>query len=179
MKIENPAAFNFIFQDDVYLLSKDKANFVTTEKTVTAAVEETVTEAALVIETPKLSFNYLGQHKKKFLILAHYPGIEFMDAPHLAALESTLTRLGYVREDVAILNLASYPGALFEQLDGYFSPQLLLILGKQAIPPEMEALPFNKPVKIKQTGALFTFSFNELMNSNENKKAFWEQMKQL
>jgi hypothetical protein len=26
---------------------------------------------------------------------------------------------------------------------------------------------------------LLSFSFNEMMDNNENKKAFWEQMKQL
>jgi hypothetical protein len=34
-------------------------------------------------------------------------------------------------------------------------------------------------VQLNGCNTLFTFSFDEMMNSNDNKKAFWEQMKQL
>jgi hypothetical protein len=171
VNIENPLAFSFIMQDDLYLLNKDKMTNITTAR------PETV--IAPVLETPEPAFNYLGQHKKKFLIITHYPGLEFIDAAHLTALESTLNRLKFGLEDVAIFNSATYPGTAFEKLADFFNPQLLLILGRQALPAGIETVQFNKLVKINNCDALFTFGFDEMMNSNENKKAFWEQMKQL
>jgi DNA polymerase III psi subunit len=40
-------------------------------------------------------------------------------------------------------------------------------------------LPLNQPVQGKKTHVLYSFSFDEMMSSNDNKKAFWEQMKTL
>jgi hypothetical protein len=171
VNIENPLAFSFIMQDDLYLLNNDKITNTAT------AHPETVTTP--VFETPAPAFNYLGQHKKKFLIITWYPGLEFINAAHLAALESTLNRLKFGLEDVAIFNLANYAGTTFEKLADFFKPQLLLVLGRQAMPGGIETVEFNKTAKTNNCDALFTFSFDEMMNSNENKKAFWEQMKQL
>jgi len=171
MKIENPAAYSFILQDDIYLLGKDKNAYTA------AAPPATLPEP--VLQTPKANFNYLGRNKKRFLITVNYPGIEFMEVAHLAALESTLKRLNFAMDDVAIVNLASYAAVAFGELEDFFIPSLLLVLGKPALPGGLATLPFNKPTKHKQIDALFTFSFDEMMNSNDNKKAFWEQIKQL
>ena len=171
MKIENPLAFSFIMQDEIYLLNKDRQMY--------AAGLSAPAIAAPVLETPETRFNYLGKHKKRFLILTHYPGLEFMAENHLAALESTLKRLEFSLDDVAVFNLASSPDVTFEHLSVFFKPQLLLILGQSALPGGIGALELNKRLRLNSCTTLFTFSFNEMMESNENKKAFWEQMKQL
>ena len=171
MKIENPAAYSFILQDDIYLLGKDKNAY--TADAPPAALPEPV------LKTPKANFNYLGHNKKKFLITVNYPGTEFMEVAHLAALESTLKRLSFEMDDVAIVNLAGHPEVTSGELEDFFAPTMLLVLGKSALPRELDSLPFNKPTKHKQLDALLTYSFDEMMNSTENKKAFWEQIKQL
>jgi hypothetical protein len=171
VKIENPAALSFILHDDVYLLNADKAAYI-----LNAAPETTVGH---VLKTPEVSFNYLGSNKKQFLILVYYPGLEFMAAGHQAALESTLNRLKFDLDDVAVFNRANYPDVNFEALLEFFKPQLLLILGKPALPGGMAAPLFNKTGRMDTYSALFTFSFDEMMDSNENKKIFWEQIKQL
>jgi hypothetical protein len=167
MKVENPIAFSFIMQEDIYLLNNDKTAYAGHIK------------AQPVIETPVIDFNYLGKHKKKFLVIVHYPEFEFMDDKHLTALASTLKRLEFSLDDVAILNRRHYTDTTFEQLFDFFTPQNLLILGQQALPPGIEALALNKPKQIDNCHTLFTFSFNEMMDSTESKKIFWEQMKQL
>ncbi len=171
MRIENPAAFSFIIHEEIYLLNQDKIAY--RESAAPVPIPETI------LETPKLNFNYLGRHKKKFLIIVHYPGIEFMADNHLTALESTLKRLGFSLDDVAIFNLAANPGASFEQLSHFFSPDVLLVLGQQALAPGIDGLSLNTRAKIDNCVALFTYSFNDMMDNTENKKAFWEQMKQL
>jgi hypothetical protein len=171
MKIENPIAFNFIMQDEIYLLAKDKIFYTDKVEPESATV--------LPLETPAPIFNYVGQNKTQFLVIVHYPDADFMAGQHLAALESTLKRLGLALADVAIVNRATYAAATFHQLSDFFAPQKLLILGHNALPEGMEPLSFNKTVKLSNCHTLFTYSFNEMMESNDHKKAFWEQMKQL
>lgn len=183
MTVENPMAYSFIMQDDVYLLNADKLQYAQPQETVTptavAEPEPVYAPAASAVAPEPVSFKYLGGNKKGFLVITHYPEQDFMYDKHLAALESTLTRLGFTRDDIAIVNRVHYANTDFDILAGFFAPKKLLILGKHAVPGKMEALELNK---LKQAGtltALLTFSFDEMMDSVEHKKAFWEQMKQL
>src|SRR5438132_9164076 len=98
MKIENPVAFSFIMQDEIYLLAKDKMSY--------AAKGEPESMPLPIPETPVVAYNYLGQNKKQFLVMVHYAGLEFMAAQHQAALESTIKRMGLGLPDVAIVNRA-------------------------------------------------------------------------
>jgi hypothetical protein len=166
MKIENPAAFRFIMQEDIYLLPPDK------------------TEQNMEIEQPALTtkipdINYLGGYKKGFLIVAHYTNEQYMAAGHMAALENILKRKEYGLDDVAIFNRFAYPNLDFEQIQAHFNPQKLLLLGKNALPESLPALTFNQPQKVNNTQALYTFGFDEMMDNTPNKKAFWEQVKNL
>ncbi|GAB2987144.1 hypothetical protein GCM10027049_28820 [Mucilaginibacter puniceus] len=166
MKIENPAAFRYIMQEDIYLLAADK------------------TEQPIVIEQPVITtqitdLNYLGKYKKGFLIVAHYANEAYMAAEHMAALESILKRKEYGLDDVAIFNRFTYPDVDFEQLQTYFNPRKLLLLGKNALPANLPALTINQPQNINGYPALYTFSFDEMMDNTPNKKAFWDQVKNL
>ena len=177
MTIENPLAFSFIMQDDIYLLPQDKTAFA--DKPAVAAIPEPVEIIIPVVETQSISFNYLGGHKKNFLIIVHYPGLEFMDEKHLTALENTLKRLEYSLDDTAIFNIAKHAAVTFEQLEKFFNPKKLLIMGATSLPVGIDQLSLNSVKKASNRDALFTFSFDEMMTSNENKKVFWEQIKQL
>ncbi len=166
MKIENPAALRFIMQEEIYLLPADK-----TEQPIA------ITQPVLI--TKSIDYNYLGKYKKGFLIVTHYTNEEYMFAEHIAALENILKRKEYSMDDVAIFNLFTYPQLDFEQLQSYFNPKKLLLLGKNALPANLPALTFNQPQKINEYTALYTFSFDEMMDNIPNKKAFWDQMKNL
>lgn len=175
MNIENPLAFSFILQDDLYLLNNDKEAYINNPASQALAPEP----IAVAEETMPLSFNYLGKHKKNFLVIAHYPGIDFMAEKHLSALESTLKRLEFSMEDVAILNRANHAEVTIQQLMDFFKPQKLLLLGANALPAAMDLPTLNKPLHFNGCQTLLTFSFDEMMDNIEFKKAFWEQMKQL
>jgi len=166
MKIENPAALRFIMQEDIYLLPTDK-----TEQSAAIATPVTTTKVN--------DINYLGGYKKGFLIVAHYNNEAYMAAAHRTALESILKRMEYNLDDVAIFNRFTYPEADFEHMQTYFNPQKLLLLGKNALPANLPPLTFNQPQKINGYPALYTFSFDEMMDNTPNKKAFWEQVKNL
>ncbi len=171
MKIENPIAYGFIMQDELYLLNNDK----TTHSTTIVSPAEPIP----VLETQPVSFNYMGKHKKHFLVIVHYPNLEFIDDKHLTALENIFKRLELEIDDVAILNSARHNDVTFEQMTDFFKPQKLLLLGKNSLPGITGTLILNTPQKIDNCNTLFSFSFDEMMDNNEYKKAFWEQMKQL
>jgi len=166
MKVENPVAYRFILQDEIYLLDKDKALYMQAEPQP-------------VIQTQPVKFNYLGGHKKNFLVIVHYSDLEFIHDKHLTALQSILNRLELSLDDVAILNRATYQDASFEHLTGFFTPRKLLILGSNALPEGIDSVGLNKPAELDNCRTLFSFSFDEMMDNNEYKKAFWEQLKQL
>ena len=166
MKVEDSNALRFILQDELYLLKEDRSAY------------KGIPSFQHPIETPQATFHYLGSNKKNFLILVNYPAHEFMADEHLNALESTLNRIGYIREDVAILNGSKNTNDL-EELIAHFRPKTLLILGEASIPAGMENPPFNLPQNHEGTKVLYTFNFDAMMTSTGNKKAFWEQMKTL
>lgn len=192
MKVENPNAYRFIMPDDIYLLPQDRGLKATTE--IPEEVAETAPEAEAIpevpkpqpptvaptpVETPAATFNYLGGNNKRFLILVKYLDAEFIAPAHLAALESMLTRKGLGLVDVAILNVNNYPTSAIADFNAFFAPQKLLIMGEKALPEGTRRPPVNKIFKSSAGDTLFSVDFEEMMPSNELKKAFWEQMKNL
>ena len=175
MKIETPVAFSFIMPDELYLLHNDKV--VGPAPSTSMPIPEP--SPAPAIKTPPVNFNFMGGNKKKFLIITHYPDLEFINDTHLTALENILKRLEVTLDDAAIFNIAKYAGTGYQQVVGSFKPERLLLLGKNALPPGIGQLTLNQPQQLNNCNILFSFSFDEMMDSNENKKAFWEQMKKL
>jgi hypothetical protein len=189
MKIEDPAAYRFIIDEDIYLLNNDKATLAAiaheaTEQPIPTADAEVLSTPLVATEPPaeKLpanEFKYLGKHQKKFLILVRYTAYEFIDDAHLTALTNILKRKELAIDDVAILNLAQHTNATFEQIADYFKPQKLLFMGKASLLSGMDTLPHNQPQTVKGYTLLYSYSFDEMMDNNDLKKAFWEQVKNL
>ena len=177
MKTENPAALHFILQDDIFLLNQDRETYSDTALPVEQPVLQA--EPTVVVETKQVAFNYLGGNKKNFLITVHYPGIDFMADAHLTALQNTLKRLGFELDDVAILNIANHVDTDHETISNFFNPEKILLMGKSALPKNISPLKLNEQQTQGKAAMLFSFSFDEMMDSNEYKKAFWEQMKLL
>ncbi|SEM98141.1 hypothetical protein SAMN05192574_10268 [Mucilaginibacter gossypiicola] len=197
MKVENPAAFRFLLEDELYLLNADKMLYdKIAEPEPTAAessspVIEQITPAPAttspslapepqpVIQTPVAGFKYKGQNLKNFLVITHYKTDEFINAGHLTALENILKRKELGPDDVAIFNLANYSETKFSQLKPFFKPTKVLVLGGDALPHDIKVLKPNKPVTSNGITVLYTYSFDEMMDNVDNKKAFWELVKTL
>lgn len=173
MKVESGQALRFILQDEIYLLNEDKLNYTKPGNQQTPAPQPQTETVTL-----KPIFNYLGSNKKHFLVLTHYPDNDFIADDHLAALEAVLGRKSHTREDVVILNVAKNTSEFVELL-AHFKPQTMLILGEQAIPAGINQPQFNVVEKRDGITLLYTFAFDAMMNSVDNKKAFWEQVKSL
>jgi hypothetical protein len=164
VKVENPAAFRFIINEDIYLLPHDKE--LESKKVVKEA------------ESVPFSFKYEGKNKKKFLILTFYTDNEAMYAPHFAALSAILSRKGYETDDVALLNMAHNIAGV-DVITEYFQPEKLLILGEKAIPQGMSLPQLNRLELISSCNTLYSFCFDDMMENTDNKRAFWDQMKNL
>ncbi len=164
MKVEDPAAFRFIINEDIYLLSHDKG--LQSKKVVKVA------------ESAPFSFNYEGKNKKNFLILTYYPDTDHIKAAHFTALGAVLTRKGYEVDDIAILNMAKNAVDINTIIE-HFAPKKLLILGEKAIPESMPSLQFNQLQLVGACNTLLSFCFDNMMDTTDNKRAFWEQMKNL
>jgi len=166
VKVEDTNALRFILQDEIYLLNEDKSLYSGTPKSQPE------------IQTLQPVFNYLGANKKNFLVLVNYDEHEFIKDDHLVALEAVLGRLGYKRDDVAIFNLAKH-NVSYQQLWDFFASKTVVILGEAAIPSGMVNSKFNSIEKSEGLAVLYTFSFDEMMANVENKKVFWEQIKNI
>jgi hypothetical protein len=193
VKVENPVALRFILPDELYLLKADKAMYenptVAEPEIAGPAVEQTpvilqtatptpvITPPAPVVITPPVSFNYMGKNLKRFLVVTHYPNLEFIDDAHLTALTNIIKRKDLEVNDLAIVNIATYPDAKYGDLQQFFNPAKVLILGKNALPQAMPALALNIPKLLGDLSNLYSFSFGEMMDNVEYKKAFWEQVK--
>ncbi len=175
MDIENPVALHFIMQDDLFFLDEDRKAYANTEIVVSEPVKEAML-AEPVLEVKAVEFTFMGK-KGSMLILVHYPALEFIHDAHLTALENILKRKDIAIGDVAILNMAKHTDAGIEDLINYFGAKKILLLGKQALPAGILPLELNAPKQLADSMALYSFSFDEMMDSPENKKAFWEQMK--
>jgi hypothetical protein len=173
MIIENPAALAFFLTDEIYLDQSDISG-------LTAPLEaQPEPQPIVVVETPAFSCNYTGNNQKNFLILCHYPGLDAMDEKHLIALTSALQRKELTMDDVAIVNLSVYADADTQQLQTYFKPQRLLLLGAKSRLKGWDALILNHLTDIENSKVLYTYSFGEMMGDRDKTKAFWEQMKLL
>jgi hypothetical protein len=197
VKVENPVALQYLLQDELYLLGTDKPLYEHLQKSIpeptslTPPQPEVKTQAAptapvVVVEpavpevkTQPVSFNYLGKNLKNFLVLVHYPDLEFIADAHLTALQNILKRKELELHDIAILNMAGYNNSSFVEITGFFKPTKLLLLGKTAMPQGIAPLTLNTPKALDGLTTLYSFAFDEMMDSVDNKKAFWEQMKTL
>ncbi|WP_184543900.1 hypothetical protein [Mucilaginibacter sp. FT3.2] len=197
MKVENPVALRFILQDELYLLKADKAIYENlavpepeienialvapiikeVEPPLVKLPEPVTVSLAPEVKTPVMRFNYLGKNLKRFLVLVHYPQLEFIDDSHLAALANIIKRKDLSLDDIVIVNLALYATAQYDDLVKFFKPAKLLVLGKNALPPGIAPLTLNAPKPLGDIAGLYSFSFGEMMDNVEYKKAFWEQVK--
>ena len=174
MNIENPRALHFIMQEDVFFLKEDKERYTAIATPVSP--KQLISEEVPVQQPAKADFAFTGKING-VLILVHYSDQEFIHETHLSALENILKRRNLAVADVAILNLANNANADFESLLEHFSPEKILVLGRRSIPAGAPQLILNQPAKTGDKEILFSFSFDEMMDNPENKKAFWEQMK--
>ena len=174
LKSTNPLALRYLITEDLYLLDD------------IPVTEHLKTEAAQPVEnapeTPVKEFNgfdYLGENNKYFLLVVNEPSHKTMLPKELEALQSILSAKKMELKDVALLNLNNYPGATFVQMKSFFVCSKIVLFGISPQQIQLHSIPLNTPTDIQGTKILSTFSFSEMMDNLDKKKAFWAEMKGL
>ncbi|PWK71480.1 hypothetical protein LX99_04504 [Mucilaginibacter oryzae] len=170
-----PAVTTAVIPEPVTAEAAPVVNIPTPSITIPSIAPEPTAE----IKTQDTGFKYMGKNLQHFLVFTHYTDAEFIRPEHWAALENILKRKGYSPDDVAILNTATYSATKFSEFKVFFKPVKVLLLGAEALPPDLKVLKPNKPVTSNGITALYSYSFNDMMDNVEYKKIFWEQVKTL
>ncbi|QQL49203.1 hypothetical protein [Mucilaginibacter ginkgonis] len=167
-------------QDDLYLLPGDNVAIAPSETAAVSANQQPEITEPIAIpaeQTKQIIFNCLGPADSGFLILTHYPGEEYIAAAHLQPLEGILGRKNITTGGFTILNLAKQDVVSFNAIIQYFVPQRLLIMGADAIPDGLQMPALNTALQMADVKVLYTNNFEEMLPSDEKKRAFWAEMK--
>jgi hypothetical protein len=169
----NSTALRFLMTEDLYVFDapvSQAGNPVADVKT--EPVPEVKKE-----EQQKLSFDYLGENNRYFLILVDDPSQPVLNTPHKEMLMKIMAAKKLELRDLSIVNLAKYPGATFDDLKNFFTCSKLALFG---VAPQRIGLPplsANTPEKHLETRVLATFGLEEMSSNTDKKREFWNVMK--
>lgn len=196
LKTSHPVALHFLMTEDIYGLKEEMeavpAKAATTESIKPAAATERSEAPATEAIKPAVAagpsdaradqqpvFDYQGENNKYILLVHHTPGQKYLPSAELDALKSILAAKKMELKDVAILNLAHYPGASYLQLKNFFACSSIVLFGVQPAALKLSDLPMNALGAQDGLRILYTFSFPDMLKDNDRKRAFWAEMKKL
>lgn len=192
--VKDNDALKFFMTEDLYIFSeKEIAN--PSEKTeklqapealiipeikqlpdITAITEEIKAPAGEIKK--ELSFTYLGENNKYFLILIDDSKNSEISELHKETLLKIMSAKGLEIRDLAIMNLNKHQGINFSQLKDYFSCSRIALFGIDPKRIELPSMSSNKVENHLNVKVLATFGIDEMINDVVKKKEFWAVMKE-
>lgn len=176
----NANALRFLMNEDLYdlgdVIQPDKLDIAREESSIKHEVPDLVTETSIE-ELPITSFNYLGENNRYFLILVDDNTHRELNTPHKEMLMKIMTAKKLELRDLAILNVAQYPVLKFEQLKDFFSCNKITLFGIEPQRIGLPAMGANRPAKHLEVKVLATFGLEEMISNTDNKREFWNIMK--
>ncbi len=171
LKTSHPLALHFLMTEDIFSVDdlQDPAPAVAAPPT---EKEEDTGDTVPV-------FDYQGENNRYMLLLHDNPSQKLMPSGELDTLKTILLAKKMDIKDVAIVNIAQYPSATWRQLKGYFACSSIVLLG---VPPgrlQINEIQQNAVTPFEGMNVLRTYSFSEMLNNNDRKRAFWNEMKKL
>jgi hypothetical protein len=102
-----------------------------------------VTDAAITGDDPNATkWKYLGENKKRTLVIVHYPDDVHLPDKQLSFLTKLLAACGLNPGDVAIMNFHDHQPSQFNGIINYFKPKAVLLFNTK---PADFGLPMNFP----------------------------------
>ncbi|MES2874652.1 MAG: hypothetical protein V4708_13080 [Bacteroidota bacterium] len=175
----NTDALRFLMNEDLYLVKE----IVQTDIHPLLAEEPKATpeKAQELIETSPeetaANFNYLGENNRYFLVLVDDKSHKELNTPHKEMLMKIMAAKKLELRDLAILNLAQYPGTNFTQLKDFFSCNRIILFGINPGDIGLPAISANQPGKHHDVKVLATFGLEEMSSNTDKKREFWNVMK--
>jgi len=130
--------------------------------------------SSIQITRKKHQWKYLGENKKKVLIVVYYDEIVHIPDAQLAFLTNLLSACKLNLGDTAILNFRHYTSADFNSIISYFETKTVFLFG---IEPESFGLPILFPQfqvqSFNNSTYLFTPSLQEIENDKVLKSKLW------
>ena len=183
LKSSNPLALQYLLTEDLYLVDEVAGQAPAADqppvKVEEAPLKETLPEPAKEQPAEYSSFDYLGENNKYVLLLTSDAAQKIMAPKELEALQSILGAKKMEMKDVALVNLHRYPGATFAGLKSFFVCSKVVLFGINPQQIQLPPMASNKITDFQGTKILATFSFAEMMDNLDKKKAFWTEMKGL
>ncbi|WP_207428103.1 hypothetical protein [Pedobacter sp. SYSU D00535] len=168
LKADHPLALQLLMSDDLYYVD---------EIEISRPPESLAQPEEKPVEQEFTGFEYLGENNKYFVLVVDEPGHKFMAPKEMEALQSILGAKKLELKDIALVNLHKYPGSSFSQLKSFFALSKLVIFGINPQHLQLPPLTLNKVTDMDGAKVLVSYSFTEMMNDVEKKKAFWAEMK--
>ena len=105
---------------DIALLFKNSLVEINTEKPV-------LTETNFATDPVAIGWKYLGENKKKTLVLVRYADAVHLPDKQLSFLTKLLAACNLSIADVAILNFQHYKSSDFDKIINHFKPKVVLL----------------------------------------------------
>lgn len=126
-----------------------------------------------------LAFNYEGENNRYILILYRNDQQSSMPTADYHSLMKILEAKQLSLADVALLNFTAYPSASFKEMKDFFACKSMVLLGIAPSEIALQGIGSNTIDEHEGVKILATFSFTEMANSVDKKRAFWAEMKKI
>ena len=166
-----------LFTEDIYMIPEQE---VMMPVHIPAPVEEVKAEIKVESElsaAPKKDFEYLGDNNKYFLVLIDDKIHTRINPAHQEMLLKVMAAKKLELRDLAILNISRYPDAKFNELKSFFSCSKVLLFGVSPQEVGLPSINLNKAGTAGSVKVLATHSLEEMRNSPDKKREFWNVMK--
>ena len=184
---QDQSALKMLFTEDIYLvqeaLKEAAAPVAAGEVATIATVQPPITVDPRPDTSPleklpsSASFEYVGDNNKYFLVL-HDDKIHTRINPvHQDMLLKVMAAKQFDLRDLAILNISRYPGVRFDDLKKFFSCTRILMFGINTSDIGLNVSKLNKAQMIHNVKTLSTYSLEDMRNSADKKREFWNEMK--
>ena len=137
--------------------------------------------ATVSTSTPaKAEFKFLGENKKKILVLVKQPDAVFLSDAELDLLSRMFGACKMDLSDIAVVNLINYPASTYNELVTYFKAKVVMLFD---ISPSSLQMPIDFPLYQLQPLAGCTFlssaSITVIDTVKEEKTKLWNALRRL
>lgn len=171
MQTRNPVALQQLMTETVFAIPDTVSASVEpirlTEQTTPSTADQTLT------------FKYWGENQKKYLFVTHDEQHEYLSPLSTEAFHKILTALELDQSHVAITNISGATNIDKQQLLLFFKPKVVILFD---VGPKISGMQLQKEnVTWEEQGVSYyqAFTFEQILEDTEKKRAFWNIIKTL